>query len=127
MFAVNCASCACRCDSCRGFCEGTVLRREELCERALWDIFSGRVRVVVEDGRAGWVAGLLGCVSVFCCGGKGGEQARRGRDSRGERALAGGALPPELPRLFASPSAAVPLACLSSALNFALRPCTVLH
>ena len=30
MFAVSCASCACRCDSCRGFCEGTVLRREEL-------------------------------------------------------------------------------------------------
>jgi hypothetical protein len=64
MFAVNWASCACRCDSCRGFCEGAVLRREELCERALWDIFRGEY---------GWLSRtaerveLLGCWAALRC------------------------------------------------------------
>ncbi|KAH8624397.1 hypothetical protein IG631_21136 [Alternaria alternata] len=41
IFAVNCASCACRCESWRGFCDGTVLRREPpagVWERGIPDI-----------------------------------------------------------------------------------------
>jgi hypothetical protein len=68
MFAVSCASWACRCESWRGFCEGVVLTREVgVWERGRLDILC--VAVLFGVRRLDWVAMCIRCfVDCICWG-----------------------------------------------------------